>query len=155
LIPINYESSTPTVNARDLHAALKVVTPYKDWLPRMCRYGFMEGKDFSTILRESTGGRPSIDHEMTIAMAKELCMLQRSAMGRKFRRYFLECEQNWESPDQLMERAMKIAHQRSIEVDRRIMAEHGLPHELLALVEDHEPHDSFDHTCAGIFKEII
>jgi hypothetical protein len=106
-------------------------------------------------LRNNTGGRPSIDHEMTIAMAKELCMLQRSAMGRKFRRYFLECEQNWESPDQLMERAMKIAHQRSIEVDRRIMAEHGLPHELLALVEDHEPHDSFDHTCAGIFKEII
>ncbi len=122
LIPINYEKTIPTVNARDLHAALEVVTPYKDWLPRMCRYGFVEGKDFSTILRESTGGRPSIDHEITIAMAKELCMLQRSTTGRKFRRYFIDIEEAWNSPELIMERALQIAHQRSIEAQRRIMA---------------------------------
>jgi phage anti-repressor protein len=88
----------------------------------MCRYGFVEGKDFSTILRESTGGRPSIDHEITIAMAKELCMLQRSAAGRKFRRYFIDIEDAWNSPERIMERALQIAHQRSIEAQRRIMA---------------------------------
>ena len=155
LIPINYEKTIPTVNARDLHAALKVVTPYKDWLPRMCRYGFVEGKDFSTILRESTGGRPSIDHEITIAMAKELCMLQRSAAGRKFRRYFLECEQNWESPDQLMERALAIAKARRAEADRRIMAEHELPRGLTAFLESSGPNDSFDHTCEDFLKETL
>jgi phage anti-repressor protein len=87
----------------------------------MCRYGFVEGKDFSSNLSESTGGRPGIDHEITIAMAKELCMLQRSPMGRKFRRYFIAIEEAWNSPDRIMERALQIAHQRSIETERRIM----------------------------------
>lgn len=122
LIPISYESTNPTVSARDLYEALKVATPYRDWFPRMCRYGFVEGKDFRSILRESNGGRPSLDHEITIAMAKELCMLQRSAMGRKFRQYFINVEQAWNSPDQIMERALQIAHQRSIDAQRRIMA---------------------------------
>lgn len=122
LIPINYESPTPTVNARDLHEALDVPTPFKDWFPRMCRYGFVEGKDFSSNLRESTGGRPSIDHEISIAMAKELCMLQRSPMGRKFRQYFIAIEEAWNSPDHIMERALQIAHQRAIEAQKRIMA---------------------------------
>ncbi len=122
LIPINYENPVPTVNARDLYAALEVATTYRNWFPRMCQYGFVEGKDFRSNLGESTGGRPSIDHEITIAMAKELCMLQRSAMGRKFRQYFINVEEAWNSPDQIMERAMQIAHQRSIEAQRRIMA---------------------------------
>lgn len=46
LIRINYENENPTVSGRELHAALKVATPYKDWFPRMCEYGFKEGKDF-------------------------------------------------------------------------------------------------------------
>ena len=53
LIRINYESENPTVSGRELHAALEVVTQYKDWFPRMCEYGFREGRDFSSILRES------------------------------------------------------------------------------------------------------
>lgn len=121
LIPINYETPVPTVSARDLHAALNVVTPYRDWFPRMCRYGFEEEKDFRTNLRESTGGRPGIDHEITVAMAKELCMLQRSEMGRKFRRYFIAVEEAWNSPEHIMERALQIAHQKALEAQRRIM----------------------------------
>jgi len=155
LIRITYCKDKPTVSGRELHKALQVATRYNDWFARIRVLGFVEGKDFYTVSHNNTGGRPSIDHEITIAMAKELCMLQRSAAGRRFRRYFLECEQNWESPDQLMERAMKIAHQRSVEADRRIVAEHGLPHELLALVEDREPHSNFDHTCEYLMKEIL
>lgn len=62
-------------------------------------------------------------------------MLQRSAAGRKFRRYFLECEQNWESPDQLIQRALAIAKARRAEADRQIFTECGLPQELLSLTE--------------------
>lgn len=122
LITINYESEKPTVSGRDLHEALKVATPYKDWFPRMCEYGFKEGKDFCSNLRESTGGRPSTDHAVTIAMAKELCMLQRSEMGRKFRQYFISIEEAWNSPEKIMERALQIAHQRAIEAEQRILA---------------------------------
>ena len=89
LIAINYENDKPTVNGRDLHAALQVKTSYKDWFPRMCEYGFIEGKDFSSFLSESTGGRPGTDHQPSIGMAKQLCMLQRTEVGRKFREYFI------------------------------------------------------------------
>ena len=77
LIKINYESERPTVNGRELHEALKVKTAYKDWFPRMCEYGFSEGIDFSSFLSESSGGRPAVNHQLTIDMAKELCMIQK------------------------------------------------------------------------------
>ena len=86
LIRINFDSERPTVSGRELHAALKVKTAYKDWFPRMCEYGFMEGIDFSSFLSESTGGRPAADHQLTIDMAKQLCMIQRTDIGRQFRR---------------------------------------------------------------------
>lgn len=33
-----------------------------------------------------------IDHELTISMAKELCMIQRTERGKQARLYFIECE---------------------------------------------------------------
>jgi len=72
LINVNYNGETPTVNGRELHKALEVETQYKDWFPRMCEYGFKLEKDFSSFLSESTGGRPKIDHTLTVAMAKSL-----------------------------------------------------------------------------------
>ena len=122
LIAINYENDKPTVNGRDLHSALQVKTAYKDWFPRMCEYGFIEGKDFSSFLSESTGGRPGTDHQLSIGMAKQLCMLQRSEIGRKFREYFINIEEAWNSPEKIMERAMQIAHQQALEAERRIFA---------------------------------
>ena len=50
LLRIDYTNvDRPTVLGRDLHEALEVQTAYKDWFPRMCEYGFEEGKDFSSI----------------------------------------------------------------------------------------------------------
>lgn len=110
LIRINFDSDRPTVSGRDLHAALEVKTAYKDWFPRMCDYGFEEGTDFCSFLSESTGGRPATDHQLTIAMAKELCMIQRSETGRKFRQYFIKIEEAWNSPEAVMARALQFAN---------------------------------------------
>ena len=46
LIPVNYETDQPCVSARDLYEQLNIKTAFKDWFPRMCEYGFEEGKDF-------------------------------------------------------------------------------------------------------------
>ena len=54
-------------------------------------------------------------------------MLQRSAMGKKFRQYFITIEEAWNSPEHIMERAMQIAHQRSIAAQRHTLARYECP----------------------------
>ena len=117
LIKINYENSDrPTVMVRELHKALEVKTAYKDWFPRMCEYGFTEGEDFNLLKNEQvrTEGerrvtREITDHQLTISMAKEICMIQRSEKGKQFRQYFIKVEEAWNSPEMIMGRALKIA----------------------------------------------
>lgn len=108
LISINYESDYP-VSARELHEALEVKTAFKDWFPRMAEYGFEDKRDFSSKMSESTGGRPSVDYQITIDMAKELCMIQRTEKGKKCRQYFIDLEKAWNTPELIMARALKAA----------------------------------------------
>ena len=110
LIPISYDSDRPTVSARELHKFLEVKTAFKDWFPRMAEYGFVEGTDFCSFLSESTGGRPAQDAQLTIDMAKELCMIQRTERGKQARQYFLDVEKKWNSPEQVMARALQMAN---------------------------------------------
>lgn len=113
LIRVNYDNpEKPVVSGRELHEVLGIKTAYKDWFPRMCEYGFKEGIDFCSFLSESTGGRPATDHMLTIPMAKELCMIQRTDIGRKFRQYFISIEEAWNSPEMVMQRALSIANER-------------------------------------------
>jgi len=88
LIKVNYDNSErPTVSGRDLHEFLEVETAYTTWFIRMSEYSFIEGTDFLSILEESHKmGRPAIDHQLTIDMAKEICMLQRNEKGKQARR---------------------------------------------------------------------
>lgn len=109
LIKVNYDNDTPTVSGRELHELLDIKTPYDKWFPRMCEYGFSESIDFSTFLSESTGGRPATDHQLTIEMAKEICMLQRNDKGKQVRQYFLNLEKAWNTPEMVMSRALKMA----------------------------------------------
>lgn len=111
LIKIDYTNSDrPTVLGRDLHAMLEIETRYNDWFPRMCEYGFEEGKDFYSFLSKTPeGGRPKQEHQLTIAMAKELCMLQRSEKGKQCRQYLIAIEEAWNTPEQVMARALRVA----------------------------------------------
>ena len=112
IIKVNYENDRPTVLARELHEFLEVKTAFKDWFPRMCEYGFSEGIDFSSFLSESSGGRPAQDAQLTIEMAKEICMLQRNERGKQARQYFIQLEKDWNSPEKVMARALQIADKR-------------------------------------------
>lgn len=105
------ESLEPIVSGRELHKALEVATAYKDWFPRMCEYGFTEGQDFSSFLSESTGGRPATDHLIKLDMAKEICMIQRTEIGKQARQYFIQVEKDYNSPEKIMARALRIAEQ--------------------------------------------
>lgn len=138
LIKISYENAErPTVSGRELHEALEVKTAYKDWFPRMCEYGFTEGEDFNPLKNEQvrTEGNRQVsreltDHRLTIPMAKEICMLQRSEKGKQFRQYFIRVEEAWNSPEMIMKRALEIANEKvkalqvsvsQLTVDKQIM----------------------------------
>jgi len=104
------ENQEPIVSGRDLHETLGVQTRYNDWFNRMCEYGFQEGIDFCSILSKSTGGRPEVNHAIKLDMAKEIAMIQRSEEGKKVRQYFIQVEKDFNSPEKIMARALKIAN---------------------------------------------
>lgn len=123
------ENQEQTVSGRELHMFLGIETPYTMWIERMIEYGFSEGKDFLTKMLESTGGRPSTDHIMTLDMAKEICMLARNEKGKQARQYFLEVERRWNSPEQVMARGLLLADKTikklstTIETQKKYIAE--------------------------------
>lgn len=123
LITINYENENPTVSARELHEFLEVGTDYRHWFQRMCEYGFTKGEDLNPVIydrvqnegsREVT--RTIEDAALTIPMAKEICMLQCNEKGKIARRYFLELEQAWNTPEE------KVAFFHIDEIDLTMLA---------------------------------
>lgn len=116
ILKVNYESEVPTVSARDLHEALEINTKFQDWIPRMIEYGFEESKDYNLLKNEKVqieGSREVrrgvIDYNITVDMAKEICMIQRTDKGKQCRTYFIELEKAWNTPEQIFARALKIA----------------------------------------------
>lgn len=86
-----------TVDGRTLHAFLEVGKRFADWInERIQQYGFREAEDFEQVFPDSgknpLGGRPSKDYRLSLDMAKELAMVERTPRGREARRYFIACE---------------------------------------------------------------
>lgn len=106
------ENGEVRISGRQLHMFLEVQTPYAKWFDRMTEYGFTEGTDFWTNLSKTSselGGRPATDHLMTLSMAKELAMLQRTEKGKEARRYFIHIEEEWNTPERVMARALRFS----------------------------------------------
>ena len=134
LIPISYDNpERPTVSGRELHDFLNIETPYAKWFNRMTEYGFTEGEDYAEVLDKivqnpKEGGRPATDHQLTIPMAKELCMIQRNERGKQARQYFLAVEAQWNSPEAVMRRAVLIAQRQNDQLkaaNRQLLAENN------------------------------
>ncbi|MDT2797384.1 antA/AntB antirepressor family protein [Enterococcus cecorum] len=89
------------VSGRELHEFLEVGTPYKKWFDRMTEYGFTENVDFSVMDKNVCdetafgGTRKITDHAMTLDMAKEISMIQRTEKGKQARQYFIEVEKQY------------------------------------------------------------
>ncbi|MFQ9297867.1 MAG: phage antirepressor KilAC domain-containing protein [Clostridia bacterium] len=90
------ENQEIIVSGRELHKGLEVESRYNDWFKRMLKYGFEENLDYIAITQKKVTAQGNettyIDHVIKLDMAKEICMLQRNDKGRKFRKYFIECE---------------------------------------------------------------
>ena len=94
------EEGKQLVSARELHEFLEIKTDFRKWFPRMCEYGFEENIDYTPVkfvhpmnLQECT------DYAISIDMAKELSMIQRTEKGKQARLYFIECEKKLKAID--------------------------------------------------------
>lgn len=117
LIPLhNSEGGGITVSGRELHEFLGIKTPYTQWFERMLGYGFTENIDFEMVSQKCETNNPKnptttiIDHEIKLDMAKELCMIQRNEKGKQARKYFINVEKAWNSPEMVMKRALEFAN---------------------------------------------
>ncbi len=119
LMNVDYNGDVPRISARELHEHLEIETPFTMWFSRMVKYGFEEGSDYRILVVEhkTTQGNTVSRNEFMISvdMAKQLCMLLRTEKGKLYRQYFLELEKAWNSPMQVMARAIKFSEEQLIE----------------------------------------
>ncbi|ANZ62546.1 antA/AntB antirepressor family protein [Secundilactobacillus paracollinoides] len=117
------------VDGRDLHNFLEVKERYNDWFKDMQKYGFTENVDFISFTGKRVkpqGGRPQVNHALTLDMAKELSMIQRTKKGKQARQYFISMEKQAQLPQSPAERlqlVMQVTNdqtQRIEKIDSRV-----------------------------------
>ena len=134
LIKIIERDGRQLVSGRELHEFLEIKTKYKDWFPRMVEYGFEEEIDFIKVAQKRATNNLKnpvttvIDHAISIDMAKEISMIQRTEKGKAARQYFINCEKKLKevkklSPMELMElqfKALKEQEEKIIQVENKV-----------------------------------
>ena len=123
IINVNFDSQT--VSARELHEAVGSTERFANWFNRQLQFGFEENVDYTSVksftLVNNGAKREIDDYNCSIEMAKEICMVQRNEKAREIRQYLIQLEQAWNTPEQIMARALKMADKTidSLKVENR------------------------------------
>ena len=154
---INVNTDTQTVSARDLYELLsqdggvKGTERFSKWFERYCTYGFIQGVDYSTPnkkVRVQTEGTREVsreveDYDLSVDMAKQICMLQRTQKGLELRQYLIDLEKAWNTPELIMARALKVAQQTVDSLKERCKFLGGQVVEQQKVIEELQPKASY------------
>lgn len=113
IIKVNYETDEPTVSARDLYKELEVKYDFSRWVKSNFSE-FVENADYSRghidVSANRYGGKQTLnDYNLSIDMAKHLCLMSKTEKGKQCRQYLIDLEKAWNTPEQVMARALKLA----------------------------------------------
>lgn len=113
---ITVDNDTQTVSARELHRVVGSSERFSAWFNRQLQFGFEEPADYTSVkvLTEvqNNGGiqeRELTDYLLSVDMAKQICMVQKNEKARAIRQYLIDLEKAWNTPEQVMARALRIA----------------------------------------------
>lgn len=110
LIKVNFD--TQTVSARELHKALEVSSRFSRWFDTN-KEMFVDGEDYNKCTSSTVVNNGAVreleDYEITVLMAKHLSMMSRTEKGKEIRNYLIDLEKAWNTPEQVMARALKMA----------------------------------------------
>lgn len=85
-----------TINARELHQFLESKQDFSTWIKnRIKQYDFSENVDYILLhkkMEQVSGSKYLMEYNISLDMAKELSMVERSKKGKQARQYFIECE---------------------------------------------------------------
>ena len=114
LIKITVKNDQQVVSARALYHGLELKIRFSLWVSKNF-HEFEEGEDFTSVSRDTevknNGGiqiRELQDYALTLDMAKQLCMMSHSDLGKRYRRYFIELERKWNDPQEVVKRGYAI-----------------------------------------------
>jgi anti-repressor protein len=111
---IKVDADAQVVSARELHEALGVEKRFSAWFETNSQ-GFVEGEDFTSVLSGTVvnngAHRELQDYNLSVDMAKHICLMSRTDKGKACRQYLIDVEKAWNTPEQVMARALKIANQ--------------------------------------------
>jgi phage anti-repressor protein len=120
LIKVDFDGECPTVFARDIFDFLEIKCDYKMWVKQKVECDFWKRGDFFIFRDNCVEGYERKIYLFTLSMAKEVCLLGFSEKARKCREYLSYCEELWNSPEKVKERALLIAQKRIERAERRI-----------------------------------
>lgn len=113
LIEVKTKEDVQVVSARDLHKGLEIKKRFSAWVEQNFK-DFEENADFTsvpqgTVVQSGNGTvRKYDDYALTLDMAKQLCMMSHSDLGKRYRRYFIELERKWNDPQEVVKRGYAI-----------------------------------------------
>lgn len=123
IIKVNFE--TQTVSARDLYDEVnKGKERFSKWFARQLQFGFVENEDYTSVLKSTVvnngASRDLQDYHLSIDMAKQICMVQKTEKARQIRQQLIDLEKAWNSPEQIMARALKMADKTIKSLEQKI-----------------------------------
>ena len=125
LLKVNEDNQT--VSARDLHDVLEATERFSVWIQRYIP-NFIEGEDFTSVSKltvvNNGAERELEDYALTIDTAKHICLMSRTEKGKQCRQYLIDIEKAWNTPEQIMARALKVADEtiRSLSVEVKALS---------------------------------
>lgn len=133
LIKVTVKNDQQLVSARDLYHGLKLKIRFSLWVSKNFKE-FEDGEDFTSVSTDTVvnnGARRELqDYALTIDMAKQLCMMSHTELGRKYRKYFIELERKWNDPQEVVKRGYAILQNENAQL--RIENEQMKPKALFA-----------------------